>query len=235
MNEFERDRERIRTLILPCGALEQHGPHLPLGTDVLHPVAVANAVAERAPVWAAPPLWYGVCKSTFEHPGTVGVRLATLQATVRDLVTGFYRQGMRHIVVFSGHAGGTHMAALVDAGDELVRELPELALAVLSVLDLGKTAWKGIQQVPEDSHAGEVETSIVQHLHPDLVQGTAPEEYPSFPAHILTRNKRRHWPCGVWGDPGAASPEKGRALFEASVSGMIDLIENLKQTAESDR
>ncbi|SMC24622.1 creatinine amidohydrolase [Desulfacinum hydrothermale DSM 13146] len=232
MDFFERERDRISTVIVPCGSLEEHGPHLPLGTDTLHAQALADAVAQRHPVWSAPPLWYGVCRSSSAHPGTVGIRSATLRALVLDVVEGFVRQGMRQVVLLSGHAGGTHMATLLDAGEELLERCPDLRMAVLSVLDLGRAAWSTIQETPGDSHAGEVETSLMLHLHPKWVQGTAEEAYPTFPAHILVRNKRAYWRSGVWGNPPAASPDKGRRLLEASVAALIELIEKLKAWEE---
>lgn len=227
MEFFEKQRQSIRCVVIPCGSVEEHGPHLPLGTDTLHAVALAGEVARRMPVWAAPPLWYGLCRSSSQHPGTVGIRSATLRALVMDVVESFYRQGMRSVVVLSGHAGGTHMATLVDAGEELMERFPDLKMAVCSVLDIGRTAWTSIQETPKDSHAGEVETSLMLHLYPQWVQGTAEEAYPEFPEHILVRNKRNYWPTGVWGNPRVASPEKGRRLMDASVAALSALIERL--------
>lgn len=232
MTAFEKERRTRRTVILPCGSVEEHGSHLPLGTDTFHAVALAEAVAERIPVWAAPPVYYGLCRSTSRHPGTIGIQGSTLRAMVKDIIHGFYQQGMRQVLVLSGHAGGTHMAALKDAGEELLVELPELKLAVLSVLDLGAPAWGEIVETPGDSHAGEVETSLMLHLHPDCVQGSAQEEYPSFPKHILVRDKRSLWPGGVWGNPRAASAQKGREFMERSLAALIELIEKLENWTE---
>ncbi len=234
MTFFEKERQVIRTVIIPCGSLEEHGPHLPLGTDTLHAMALANAVARLMPVWAAPPLWYGLCRSSSEHPGTVGIRSRTLHALLFDVVESFYRQGMRNVIVLSGHAGGTHMATLVDAGEELMERLPELRFAVCSVLDIGRTAWKDIQENPKDSHAGEVETSLMLHLHPEWVQGTAEEAYPTFPEHILVRRKRAYWSSGVWGNPKAASAEKGRRLMESSVNALMALVKKLETWHDPD-
>jgi len=232
MTTFQKGRETCRTVLLPCGSLEEHGPHLPLGTDTLHPVALGEALAERAPVWVAPPLFYGLCRSSGRHPGTVGIRGSTLHALVRDVVHGFYRQGMRQVIVLSGHAGGTHMSVLVDAGEQLLEELPRLKMAVLSVLDVGKEAWEDLLETPGDSHAGEMETSVMLHLHPQWVDGTAPEEYPSFPKHILVRRKEAFWKGGVWGNPGAASEEKGQAILERSVDFLARLVEELEKWEE---
>lgn len=228
MEFFEKERQDIRTVIIPCGSVEEHGPHLPLGTDTLHVVALANAVARRMPVWSAPPLWYGLCRSSREHPGTVGLRSCTLHALIQDVVESFYRQGMQNVVILSGHAGRTHMGTLVDAGEELMDRFSDLRLAVCSVLDIGRKAWALLQETPNDSHAGEVETSLMLYLHPQWVQGTADEAYPSFPEHILVRHKRAYWSSGVWGNPKAASAEKGHRIMEASVTALMTLIERLQ-------
>ena len=119
------------------------------------------------------------------------------------------------------------MATLVDAAEELMERFSDLKMAVCSVLDIGRTAWRSIQETPKDSHAGEVETSLMLHLYPQWVHGTAEEAYPEFPEHILVRNKRGYWPTGVWGNPQAASPEKGRRLMDASVAALSALIERL--------
>ena len=126
------------------------------------------------------------------------------------------------------------MATLVDAGEELIRTCSDLHMAVLSVLDLGKTAWKDLLETSGDSHAGEVETSLMLHLHPEWVEGSAPEAYPHFPDHILVRNKRAYWPTGVWGNPEAASAEKGEKFLESSVESLCRLIDRL-ESLSSDR
>lgn len=235
MERFEAGRRTCRTIILPCGALEEHGRHLPLGTDTLHAIALARSVSEKTGVWVAPPVHYGLCRSGSQHPGTVGIRGSTLKVLVQDIIRSLYEQGVRQAIVLSGHAGGTHMAALVDAGEELMAELPEIKMAVVSVLDIAVSAWEGILETPGDFHAGEAETSLMLHLHPDWVQGTAPEEYPAFPKHILVRNKRRFWPGGVWGDPGKADPGKGKALVDRSVAALVKLVEDIETWREEPR
>ncbi len=70
---FEARRGETRTVIIPVGSLEEHGPHLPLGTDAFHALELARRVARICPVLIAPPLFYGICRSTREHPGTVSI------------------------------------------------------------------------------------------------------------------------------------------------------------------
>ncbi len=232
MKSFAELRKECKTVILPCGAVEEHGSHLPLGTDAFHAMALAREVSERIDVWVAPPVYYGLCRSTSEHPGTIGVRGSTLQLLVLDLLGSFRHNGLTNVVVLSGHAGGTHMSALVDACELGMKEYDDLKVAVLSVLELGADAWGDVVETAGDSHAGEVETALMLHLHPAYVKGTSPEEYPSFPKHILVRNKRAFWPGGVWGNPHAASPEKGKLLLERSAETLIELIGKLEEWSE---
>lgn len=232
MSAFAEGRKTCRTVILPCGAVEEHGSHLPIGTDVFHAVALAREVSRAIDVWVAPPIHYGLCRSGSEHPGTIGIRGSTLQALVEDILRSFHRQGLRNVLVLSGHAGGTHMAALIDACERMLTEIDDLKIAVLSVLDIGAAVWTDLIETPGDSHAGEVETSLMLHLHPELVAGEAPEEYPTFPKGILVRNKRAFWPGGVWGNPAAGSVEKGRLFMERSVKAVVELIGRLENWSE---
>jgi creatinine amidohydrolase len=232
MPEFEAAREKSRTVILPVGSLEEHGPHLPLGTDAFHALEVARRVAKEHPVVVAPLLFYGVCRSTREHPGTVSLSGDTLRALVLDLGREFRRQGFRNLVILSGHAGGTHMAALLEAGETLLAELPEIRVAVVNVLDLLREV---LQETPQlvrtkgDAHAGEVETALMLATYPRLVKGTAPAEWPTFPKYILVRDKRRFWPGGVWGDPSPATATQGEEILQAEVRRLTQVIASLEQ------
>ncbi len=120
------------------------------------------------------------------------------------------------------------MAALTDAGEEILSRLENSQVAVLSVLDLIVKIAKGIVQTENDSHAGEVETSLMLHLRSMHVDGTSPEEYPSFPAPILARDKKRFWPGGVWGDPSKASSEKGATILNKEVELLLQLVSRIE-------
>jgi creatinine amidohydrolase len=231
--EFEAWCGKHRTVILPVGSLEEHGPHLPLGTDTFHALEVARRAAQLRPVLLAPPLFYGLCRSTREHPGTISISGDTLRALVTDLGREFFRQGLRGLVIVSGHAGGTHMAALVEAGETLLAELPELQVAVVNLLDLLRevvAARPELVQTKGDSHAGEVETALMLAAYPQLVVGSAPAERPSFPKYVLVRNKRRYWPGGVWGDPGAATAEQGETILKAEAERLVEILDFLSQS-----
>lgn len=232
MPGFEALRQKTRTVILPVGSLEEHGPHLPLGTDTFHALELARRVAKLRAVVIAPPLFYGICRSTREHPGTVSLSGDALRALLVDLGREFYRQGWRHLVFLSGHAGGTHISAIVEAAERLLAELPEAKLAVVNLLELLREVLAekpSLIHTRGDSHAGEVETAIMMAAYPHLVKGTAPEEWPSFPKYVLVRDKRRHWPGGVWGNPAAATAAQGAEILAAEATRLISIIETLEE------
>ncbi|MCU0579965.1 MAG: creatininase family protein [Desulfobacterota bacterium] len=232
MEEFRISLERSRTALVPVGSVEEHGAHLPLGTDTIHAFEVCRAAGERTGALVVPPVYYGVCRSTSQHPGTLGISGDTLRALLRDIGLALYHQGLRNLIFLSGHAGGTHTAALVEAGEQLLDRLPEVRVAALNILDLGAGGWAPIIETKGDSHAGELETSVMMTLRPSWVKGTSPEEYPHFPKAILVRNKVGCWPGGVWGDPSKASPEKGAACLEAVTLALVDLIRGLESWKE---
>jgi len=230
MPEFEAARDQMQTVILPVGSIEEHGPHLPLGTDAMHAIEVAHRAARLRPVIVAPPVFYGVCRSTREHPGTVSLSGDTLRALIRDLGREFHRQGLRRLIFLSGHAGGTHMCALVEAGETLLEEFADLRLAVVNILDLLRevlAARPDLIKTKGDSHAGEVETAVMLAAHPELVKGSAAAEWPSFPKYELVRDKRRYWPGGVWGDPAAAGAAQGEEILAAEALRLAQLIDAL--------
>lgn len=228
MPEFVAGLEKTRTVLIPFGATEEHGPHLPLSTDTLHATEVGRKLAARRPIFIAPPIPYGVCRSTSCHPGTISIRTETLKALAFDIVSSLYGQGLRNFVLLTGHAGGTHLSALIDVGEDLLVRFADCRITVLTEYMLAAKEGRGLIETEGDSHAGEIETSRILHSHPQLVKGTAAREFPDFPAGILVRNKRRCWPGGVWGDPGKASAEKGARLEELVVAALERLVDQLE-------
>jgi len=238
MPEFEAALETTRSVFIPVGSVEQHGPHLPLGTDTRIAARLCLLAGERCQALVAPALTYGLCRSTSAHPGTLSVSQETVKAVAFEACWSLAGWGLRNFVVFSGHAGGTHMAALIDAGERLLERSkdmdPGLRVAVLSVLDLLGPDAGGLLDTPGDSHAGEAETSAMLAIDPGLVKGGAPAEWPNFPKPILVRDKRRYWPGGVWGDPGKASSKKGEALLELGAERLAQLMRRLEAFQEGD-
>jgi creatinine amidohydrolase len=232
MSEFAAGLEQTATVLIPFGSTEEHGSHLPLDTDTLHATEVGRKLAEQRPLFVAPPIHYGVCRSTSRHPGTVTISTETLKQLTIDIVSSLQRQGLRNFVLLSGHAGGTHMAALTDAGERLLELLPAIRIAVVTEYMLAAGEGKHLIETAGDAHAGEIETSRILHSHPQLVKGRAAKEFPSFPTGILVRDKQKFWPGGVWGDPGKASAEKGARLEQLVVAALGRLVDQLEQWSE---
>lgn len=231
MPGFAKIRETIKTAILPVGVVEQHGPHLPLGLDAMHALALAEAAATIEPSLVLPPLFYGVCRSTAKHAGTVGISGNALRAVLQDIGQGVWSQGIHSLCILTGHAGGTHQSALIEAGEGLLVSTG-LQIATVCVLDL-LAEVRPLLECAGDSHAGEVETSLALHLWPGMVDGSATEEYPTFPRFRLVRDKVAHWPGGVWGDPTKATAEKGRLILLAEAKALAAVLADLRQTAEA--
>ena len=217
-------------LLVPYGTVEAHGTHLPLGTDTIIACKVAEAVASRVDALVvAPPLNYGVCTSTAQHQGTIGISPSTLRALTKDIVRSSHRHGVRQVVLLSGHGGGIHRASMREAAEELVRELRDIKIAALTIYDiLPREEVGSIIETTDDSHAGELETSVMLYLAEHLVVGRAEQEYPSFPPHITVYNKQAFWAGAVWGNPQKASREKGKRVFELMVSAVEGFIEDFK-------
>ncbi len=232
MDEFSAGLQKTRSILIPFGSTEEHGSHLPLDTDTLHAIEVGKKLSQKRDIFVAAPIHYGVCRSSSEHPGTVSIRTETLKALIVDIVTSLYQKGLRNFVLLSGHAGGTHMATLTDAGEFLLNQFADLRIAVLTEYMLAAREGRHLIETEGDSHAGEIETSRILHSHPQLVKGRAPREFPDFPVGILVRNKQKYWPGGVWGDPGKASSEKGAALEELVVNALDRLVNQLEQFEE---
>ena len=225
--------QQTQTVILPIGSLEEHGPHLPLGTDTFHALEVARRVARLRPVVVAPPLFYGMCRSTREHPGTVSISGDAFRALLLSVGREFCRQGWHNLVFISGHAGGTHISAIVETAERLLTELPEVRVAVVNLLELLREVLSDqpdLVKTRGDSHAGEVETAIMMAAYPDLVRGTAPEEWPRFPKYVLVRDKRRYWPGGVWGNPAPATPAQGEKILAVEVDRLVRIIGTLEES-----
>lgn len=230
--DFLEGLTKTQTVLIPVGATEGHGAHLPLGTDSYQAIDVCRRLSERRSVFVAPPILYGVCRSTSQHPGTLSISTDTLKSLMCDIVKALYNQGLRNFVILSGHAGGTHNASLLDAGERLLGALPESRIAVVTEYDLAAGEGRGLIETVGDSHAGEIEASRMLATRPHLVKTGATEDYPHFPKHILVRNKMHFWSSGVWGDPTKASPEKGEQIEKIVVGALERLVVELEAFVE---
>jgi creatinine amidohydrolase len=229
MTEFKKHLKRTKTIIIPFGTTEEHGGHLPLNTDTLIVHEILKRVIKKRKVFLAPPVPYGVCTSTAQHPGTIGISPETLRKLTADLVEDAYLKKLRHFILISGHAGGLHISAIKEVAETLIEKLKGIKIAVLSPYDVLFKELMALTDTPNDSHAGELETSLVLALAPELVKGRSKEEYPKLPKPFLVKDKLRYWPGGVWGNPSRATKEKGEKAVRLIVKKIIEIIDVIEK------
>jgi creatinine amidohydrolase len=223
---FERALARNPLVIVPVGALEAHGPHLPLGADQIQAEATAETLAERTDALVAPTIAYGSAPGARRFPGTVSLSMAQLGQHAQGVLSELARSGVRRILVLSGHAERGHMAALREAADEAMRGHPETRILVLSDYDF-VYEMRGKESPSTDGHAGLLETSRVLALAPETVGPARPViEYRRIP-FLPGAATETEWPESVMGDTRPASADLGRKIQDHVVARLVETVTTL--------
>jgi creatinine amidohydrolase len=222
--------KETKTVIIPYGVLEAHGPHLPLSTDTIQAYDAAKRAAKLTPLFVAAPVPYGICRSLAGHPGTIGITGDTVRALTRDIVRSMYELGWRNFILYSGHASALQLVAMEEAAEGLLRTCPQANIAIVLEYDVLKKKMAGIVETPGDMHAGEIETSRLLVARPDLVRtDRIPEEsWRESPKPLLVRDVKRYWPSSVEGAPRKATAEKGEKLAQIAAEYLADLVKRME-------
>jgi creatinine amidohydrolase len=212
--------------LIAFGAVEQHGPHLPLGTDAIIARHLAAEVAERIAetVLVAPVLPGGLSSHHLAFPGTVHLEPEVLSGYARAVLTTMDRLGVRDVALFSAHGGNFGaLAALVAeyGGHERLRVIAYTDIAAYLEVMTGAAASAGLEVPETDAHAGGLETSQMLHLHgagritvpPDLVGYVAAE--PGWMERMAAEGIDALSANGVLGRPAGATAEAGAAICGA--------------------
>jgi creatinine amidohydrolase/Fe(II)-dependent formamide hydrolase-like protein len=239
---WRQARTRIKKMdvaLLPVGALEQHGPHLPLDTDAFDADYLAHRVAEACsdpkPL-VLPPISYGVSYHHADFTGTVSISNDTLTKMIYEIGMSVSRNGIRKLVMINGHGGNS--PSLNYAAQMINRDA-----RIFVCVDTGETSDVDIDKIvetPNDVHAGEIETSTSLAVRPQLVQmDQAKKQIPKFSSRYLDFSSKRGvlWyaytrkisPSGVMGDPTKASAAKGERIWEMMIAHLVSLVEDLKR------
>ncbi|MFQ5911179.1 MAG: creatininase family protein, partial [Thermoplasmata archaeon] len=221
--EFQERVKEDSVVIVPIGAVEEHGPHLPLCTDSIQPEYVASEVAQRMGAFVAPPIRYGNCSTTRNFPGTISVSFDTMRSLAYDVVSELTRNGFKHVVLLSGHAGSLHMAALRLAAKKVVdeRDVNVMVVSGYEILYRSDNVEEG------DGHSGLMETSRVLAIRPDLVKSERPKGESRIPKYQVLRNPEKYWE-GVSGDSANATIEKGREYNDFVIDELCRTIEGMR-------
>jgi creatinine amidohydrolase len=229
-------------LVQPIAAIEQHGPHLPLSTDLIVATSTVDAVvAERGDeldLWVLPPLAYGKSNEHAWAAGTIWLSATTLLSVLGDLGRSVASLPTRRLAFVNGHGGNTQLLAVANRELRLEHGLLTFLLHPHAPVDSGGAAAADLAVDTElgmGIHAGRDETSLILHLAPSLVDMSA--AVACVPSALAANAHVRFggdvgfgWlsndlhPTGVIGDPTTATPERGKALFESMVANLGDAL-----------
>jgi creatinine amidohydrolase len=226
--DFKIILKKIKRAIIPVGSLEQHGAHLPVSTDSLIVEYLAKLLAEKIGAFVLPVISYGV---SFEHKPMFNVSLhnSTLSTMLCDTCISLADNRIREIIILNGHHGNT--GAIQYVPQEIHSKMPAIMDVNIHIMHY----WQ--MMTPDFDHAGEVETSLVLAIAPELVHmdrarpnsknlskskaafsslTSAPGSFPK-----ITGN-------GVWGDPMKATASKGDKLIKEIIANLTKTIAELR-------
>jgi creatinine amidohydrolase len=234
-------------VLLPIGAVEQHGPHLPLDTDSITAFAICGKAAELVqefPILVLPPIWWGLSPYWMAFPGTLTLAPETLLALIADLAGSVAAHGFQRLIVVNGHGGndGLIQAAAVKA------TVGRLQVAAVSYWSLIRDVLQELSERDggDIGHAGELETSIQLHLQPqsvrlsevtprqclDLREYAAGQEALPGNAYVPP-NPGAESPHGVYGFAPAGTPDKGRRIVESAAARLAELARRFRAVGPS--
>ncbi len=229
-------------LLQPIGAIEQHGPHLPLIVDsVISTAVVGKALAQVDPVipaYALPPLCYGKSNEHWHFPGTITLSAQTLINLLMEVGESLYRSGFRKWALVNAHGGQPQIMEIV--ARDLHQKYEDFLVFPLFIWRVPNIAADLLtpKELELGIHAGDAETSLLLSLLPDQVQmESAVAEYPddlpqgslvsmegNLPFAWTTRDLSR---TGTLGDPTTATKEKGDRILDSLVQGWVRVIEDI--------
>ena len=238
------DREEA-VAVLPVAAVEQHGPHLPLGTDALICDAILDDALARldtaAPVLRLPTQWVGYSPEHSGFPGTLSLRAETVLALWTDIGRAVAAAGIRKLLLFNSHGG---QGALVDIVAQVLRSEASMTVARCSYYRLPlPEGWVAERERRFGLHGGQVETSLMLHIAPHLVRLDRARDFASSAEHWEAAHRGLQieaetgigWRAedlnreGVSGDASSASADLGARLLEHFAARVAALLEDLRR------
>ena len=208
-------------LIVPVGTCEQHGPHLPLGSDTIIVERVCRDLSAEFGVLMAPTVEYGVNVVTErDFAGNASLRKKTLHRVLNDLIDTWESTGIREFILMTAHEQDSHLEAMstVITSGARVRVVDIFGIGVTDLLH-GQT---------EPMHGDEVDTSLMLYIAPELVDMTQAQDY--MMSRDELRRYRRGWlrvpraSPGSIGRPTLANAEKGREIYHRIYTRIRDRI-----------
>ena len=236
-------KDKENTLIIqPIGAIEQHGPHLPLIVDAAIATAVVGQTLQKLPAnipaYALPTLHYGKSNEHLRFPGTITLSAQTLTSVLMEMAQSIYRAGFRKLILINGHGGQPQVLEIV--ARDLRQRYADLQVFPMFVWGAPHEAEQvvGTSEYETGIHAGDVETSVMLALMPEQVDmSKAVREFPApFAAGSLLSLEGRlpmAWmmndisQSGVVGNATSATAEKGEAILSSVTDGWVKVLEEI--------
>lgn len=233
-----------RVAVLPVGTVEQHGPHLPLVTDVLTSSEMSRRAVERDPSRAVllPPVYYSFNEHHMDFPGTIAIAGETIVRYVTDIGRSLARHGFKKILLVNGH--GSNVPFLDIAARNITNETESVCAMVSWWSLIPKALFAELRESEKPggmAHGCELETSVLLHLRPDLVAmdkavkdiNFAPTEYFYWDLEAPAPVQFQEWfsrysKTGTVGDPTLATVAKGEKFVSAVVDRLCALIEEFR-------
>ncbi len=236
--------------LMPVAAIEQHGPHLPLGVDAIVAAGIVDRALQQAPpdlpVVVLPITPIGYSSEHGDFPGTLSAGAGTLSRLWIEVGTSVARAGVRKLVLFNGHGGNP---AVMDIVARELRTRRNMLVVSLSWYDLGlPDDLFPADEIRHGIHGGAVETAMMMHLRPELVRKDEIQDFPALGAQLAgsyrhlgpSGNARLAWQAqdlnasGACGNATLARPEAGRRLVEHAAASLLEALAEVDRYALDD-
>ncbi len=229
--EFDEIRKKCDTVIIPGGAIEVYGPHLPLGSDTIVSAAVCELVAEKTNAIIGPMFEMGESNSLAQFPGTIKILPETYAAVIRDIIDSLIKWGFKNFMFLNMHAGNVPIIS------QLAREYQREKGIKCAQIDWWRFTQPNAIGICEYSgwmahgHASECGTSIMLYLHPEYVDLTKVElvkaqnpKFGKFPDVITYYEFKDNTYNGILGDATKATAEKGKAIIGKCIDNIVSFM-----------
>lgn len=213
----EVEKSGADIVVLPVGAIEQHGPHLPLGTDWYAADRGAKRIAEELNAYLLPALPFSNSQEHLEFKGTVSLRPPTLALVIEEIILSLAHQGFRKFVILSAHGGNWVLKPTLR---DINFRHPELMV----IMSHG-TMPHDHKAIPPDIHSGAGETAGMLNARPEMVKERGEDFTPEYGQEYMDYvSLKRLSPTGVWGKPSQADPQKHKEIVEQWVERSVQYV-----------
>ncbi len=224
-DEFAEAVKKDPVVIIPWGACEAHGPHLPLSADSIQPEFIAKKIASKMDnIIVAPTINYALHSSTKNMPGTISISFDTVRSMAYEIVMSLHSQGVDKMMIIAGHAGSGHLAAISEGCKKAVNQTDSQVIFFADWYISER--FDIVAYLEHDGHAGCVETSRIMSIRPDLVRDTKIEAGQFRQTYKVLKDGSKCFPQGYQGNVSKASPEFGKMINDYIIEAIIGMIQN---------